>query len=104
MKLLASSLPSAIRPFGFAFVLGGALSASALAAPTLVDVSPRGLQIGGTTTLTFTGSDLSSQPRVVLPLAIAKQRARPRASANPVQIDVTLDKSAPPRIYNLRFA
>src|SRR5262245_61211242 len=103
MKLLAAVLPVAIRRFFLAVITLG-VAASASAAPPRIVVSPRGLRIGGPTTLTFTGSDLASQPRVVLPAAIAKQGARPGAQANQVQIDVALDKTAPAGIYNVRLA
>ncbi len=76
----------------------------AVAAPALTEVSPRGLQAGGTTTLTFVGSELGAQSRVVLPFSVAKQAVKPGAQANQVQIEVSLDKSTPAGVYHLRLA
>ena len=64
----------------------------------------RGLQAGGTTTLTITGGDLLPEPKLVLPLAIAQQVLKEGAAANQVQIDVTLDAATPQGIYQLRLA
>ncbi len=85
-------------------LLLGSNGARAVAAPTLTEVSPRGLQAGGTTTLTFAGSELGPQSRIVLPFAVAKQAVKPGAQANQVQIEVTLDKATPAGIYHLRLA
>ncbi len=76
----------------------------ALAAPTLTDVSPRGIQAGGTSTLTLAGGELGPQSRIVLPFAVAKQALKPGGQANQVQIEVTLDKATPAGIYHLRVA
>ncbi len=109
MKLLSACLLKALPRIALALLVGSSAATTAVAAPTLTDVSPRGLQAGGTTTLTFVGGELAAQPRILLPFPIAKQGARPGAQANgaqanKVQIDVTLDKATPAGIYHVRLA
>jgi hypothetical protein len=79
-------------------------SVDAASPPTIANLSPRGVQIGGTTTLSISGSDLIDQPRLVLPFPAAHQAVRQGATANQIQIDFTLDATAPPGIYQLRLA
>jgi hypothetical protein len=73
------------------------------AAPQVQTVSPRGLQRGGTTTLTIDGSDLADA-RLLTALPVASQVVKKGATANRVEIEVTLDKKAPPGFYQLRLA
>src|SRR5919197_903089 len=80
------------------------LPAAGAAAPQVQNVSPPGLQAGATTTLTIDGSDLLPAPRVLLGMPVAAQAVRPGATANRVQIDVTLAGDAPPGIHPLRLA
>jgi hypothetical protein len=103
MKLLAV-LTKALPLLALIVGLGSGAASTAVAAPTLAEVSPRGLQAGGTTTLTFVGNELGAQPRILLPFAVAKQAAKPGGQPNQVQIEVTLDKGIPPGIYHLRLA
>jgi hypothetical protein len=77
---------------------------SAVAAPTLTNVSLRGLQIGGTTVIAIDGKELMPDPQVLLPFPIAKQTVQPGANPNRVQIEITLDASVPAGIYQLRVA
>lgn len=79
-------------------------STAAAAAPTIGNLSLYGLQTGGTTTLTISGSDLLPDPRLVLPVPIAGQVLKEGATPNQVQIEVTLDAGVPAGIYQLRLA
>ncbi|HEX5273237.1 MAG TPA: hypothetical protein VFW33_22225, partial [Gemmataceae bacterium] len=66
-------------------------------------VSVRGLQVGGTTTLTIDGDDLGKQPRLLLSFA-AKQERKPGATDKQAVFDVTLAADVVPGYYNLRVA
>lgn len=79
-------------------------SAAAAAAPIVRNVDRLGLQIGGTTTLTIDGENLLPEPKLVLSAPIVKQVVQPKATANRVVLEVTLDKAALPGPYNLRLA
>src|SRR5262249_8969392 len=74
------------------------------AAPVLRNLDRAGLQAGGTTVLTIDGDNLLPEPKLVLPLPISKQVVRPGATANRVSIEVTLDRTPVPGLYNLRLA
>jgi hypothetical protein len=81
-----------------------ALACQAQAAgPVINNLSSRGLQIG-TSTLVISGSDLLPEPRLVLPVPIAGQTVKEGATANQVQLEITLDPSVTPGIYPLRLA
>ncbi|HUY91640.1 MAG TPA: hypothetical protein VMV10_23060 [Pirellulales bacterium] len=80
-----------------AMVAGGAQ-------PSIGNLSTRGLQAGATTTLVIDGADLLPEPRLLLSAPIAQQTVKPGAAANQVQIDVTLDASMAPGVYQLRLA
>jgi len=73
-------------------------------APTITNLSVRGLTIGQPTTIVIDGADLLPDPQLVLPVKIASQTVKPNATANRVELDVTLDASAAPGIYLLRIA
>src|SRR5688572_24489574 len=91
--------------FSFAAVLAlSAFVTAAHAAPTVTSISLRGLQAGGTTTITLQGSDLLTDPKLMAPFAITKQEVLPNATNQQVQIQVTLDASVSPGIYPLRLA
>ena len=79
-------------------------ASAASAAPTINSVSLRGLTIGQSTTIVIDGSDLLPDPKLVLPVKIAAQTVKPNATANRVEIDVTIDGSVTPGIYSLRVA
>src|SRR5688572_8778542 len=92
----------------FLAVLGVVVAAigttSDAAAPSVRSVSVRGLQIAGTTTLVFDGTDLAPNPRVLMSVPIAAQTVKPNATATRVEIEVTLDDKASPGLYNLHLA
>ncbi len=93
--------------FSSLFTLAAAvvcLETPLFAAPTITNVSVRGLTIGQPTTVVIDGSDLLPDPLLVLPVKIAAQTVKPNGTANHVEIDVTLDASAAPGIYLLRVA
>ena len=71
------------------------------AAPRVSSVNIRGLQIGGTTTIAVSGTDLVPNPRLSMFVPIARQTLRPNATATRVEFDVTLDRQVEPGIYNL---
>lgn len=77
---------------------------SAGAPPQIAKISAPTLQSGGVTTLIFDGTDLGPNPRVLLPVAIAEQKVKEGGTAAKVQIDVKLDASVPPGVYQLRLA
>jgi hypothetical protein len=76
----------------------------ALAAPTIANISPHGLQIGRPTTLVITGSDLSADVRIVSEVKIASQKVSSGARSTQVEIEVTVDTVTPPGIYTVRLA
>jgi hypothetical protein len=81
------------------------LAAPATAAtPTIRNLDRSGLQIGGTTTLTIDGDNLLPDPKLVLSAPIVKQVVQRQSTPNRVLIEVTLDKSVVPGLYNLRLA
>ncbi len=84
-----------------ALLFAGAASA---APPTIRNLDRLGLQIGGSTVLTIDGDNLLPEPKLVLPVPIVKQILQPKGTANRVIIEVTLDKTAVPGLYNLRLA
>ncbi|HEY2840632.1 MAG TPA: hypothetical protein VGJ26_15860 [Pirellulales bacterium] len=85
-----------------ALVLLGAVAADA--APTISNLSLRGLRSGGATTLVIEGTDLEADPQVVLSAPIAKQELKQPTTATRVEIEVTLDAAVAPGIYQLRVA
>ncbi|HTN77382.1 MAG TPA: hypothetical protein VL096_19120, partial [Pirellulaceae bacterium] len=87
---------------GLALLLGGA--SSLLAAPVVNQVSLRGLQVGGTTTLTLNGNDLLSEARLIAPFAIAKQELLPGATTQQVQLRITLAGDVRPGLFAVRLA
>jgi len=80
------------------------LTEAVAAAPEIGNLSLRGLQTGAATTLTIDGSDLLPEPRVILPIAIAKQSVKTGATANRVQIEIDLPAEVSPGLYHLRVA
>ena len=73
-------------------------------APTIKQLSTRGLQTGATTTLVVEGTDLGDDTEIVLMGPIAKQKLQQPATADRVEIAVTLDADFVPGIYSLRVA
>src|SRR5262245_53373257 len=92
-----------LRSVTLALALSLAVS-DAMAAPNVSNVSLRGLQTGGTTTLVVEGSDLLPDARVVAPFPITGQRLLPGSQANRIEMEVAVDDRAVPGIYQLRIA
>ena len=80
------------------------MSQAASAAPTISQLSLRGLQIGGRTTIAISGTELLPEPRLLLSAPIVRQSVRPGATAQRVEFDVEIDPKADPGIYYLRLA
>lgn len=74
------------------------------AAPNITNLSLRGLQIGGTTTVTIQGSDLLPAPRLIVGIPIEKQAVVEGSTATNLKLQVTLAKDTTPGLYNLRVA
>jgi hypothetical protein len=79
-------------------------SAASAAPPIVRNVDRLGLQIGGSTMLTIDGENLLPEPKLLLSAPIVTQVVQPKATANRVVIEVTIDKAATPGPYNLRLA
>ena len=60
-------------------------SAAANAAPTITNLSLRGLQAGGATTIVIDGTDLEAEPQIVLSVPIAKQELKQPATATRIE-------------------
>jgi hypothetical protein len=80
------------------------LAHAASAAPVISNVSLRGLQIGGTTTLVVQGSELAGDVKLLAPFAIAKQEVLPGGNGQQIQLALTLDATVAPGIYAVRLA
>ena len=85
-----------------AICLGAA--ASALAAPRIANVSLRGLQAGGLTTLVIDGSELLPDPKLWFSAPVAKQTIKEGATAQRLEVELALDGQTPSGIYLLRVA
>ena len=73
------------------------------APPQITRIAAPSLMAGSTTTLTIEGTNLTPNPRIVLPLPIASQTLKGPATANRVQLEVKLDRVSP-GFYPLRLA
>ena len=85
-------------------IAAASLASTAIAAPTITNITPRSLAVGGTTTLTIEGADLATRPRVLLPIPIERQEVKPGGTASRVQIEVKLPVSIAAGIRPLRVA
>src|SRR5262245_65040867 len=94
MKLLSSSLLSSL-------CLCVSVVSSQAAEPTVRNVNVRGLQVGGTTTITIDGDDLGKTPRLLFPFE-AKQTLKSGGTEKKVEFEVTLDDAVTPGLYHLR--
>lgn len=74
------------------------------APPNITNLSLRGFQIGGMTTVTLQGSDLLPAPKLIVGVAIEKQTVVQGSTATNLTLEVTLGKDATPGLYNLRIA
>ncbi|MFT7639552.1 MAG: hypothetical protein ACI9G1_001288, partial [Pirellulaceae bacterium] len=77
------------------------LSGFADAAPKISNMPIRGLQIGATSTVTIQGLELSADSIIVTSLPIESQKVL-EATANSLQVELTLAADVTPGIYNLR--
>jgi hypothetical protein len=77
-------------------------TSACLAAPTIKQISSPGLQTGATTVLVVEGTDLTDDTEVVLTVPVAAQKLPKPATADRVEIAITLDASVIPGIYPLR--
>jgi len=80
------------------------LGASASAAPRIDNVSLRGVQAGGVTTLVIDGDDLLPDGKVLLSAPSAKVVVKDGATAKRLEATVSLDGQTPAGIYLLRVA
>ncbi|MBI3838596.1 MAG: hypothetical protein HY288_11775 [Planctomycetia bacterium] len=98
----------AVLQFGclLSFALSIALigPATASAAPRINSLSLRGLQAGGTTTLVIDGSELLPEPRILLTAPVANQAIKDGATAQRLEVEISLDGQTPSGIYLLRVA
>src|SRR5262249_43635442 len=89
---------------GLVLLFSTCLPQAASAAPSIANLSPRGLQIGQPTTLVLSGSDLPADAQLVIDAKIASQTVKAGAKPDKVEIEVTLDPKTPPGIYAARVA
>ncbi|MGE5193062.1 MAG: hypothetical protein ACM3U2_11230 [Deltaproteobacteria bacterium] len=82
-------------------VFGLAARSAVAVEPTLRDISLRGLEVGGTTTLIVDGDDLGTAPRLLLPFA-ARQKLKPGGTDKRATFDVILATDVIPGYYQLR--
>jgi hypothetical protein len=76
--------------FGCVTWFASIISPSAFAAPNVTNISLRGLQIGGTTTVVIEGSELLPNPVLIASFPIANQTVKPNAQANRVEIEIAV--------------
>lgn len=70
-----------------------------MAAPSVANLSPRGLQIGNVTEVTLAGSELGPSVKLVAPFAIAQQEVLPGGNDKQVKLKLTLANDVAPGIY-----
>jgi hypothetical protein len=75
--------------------------AAAAAEPDVQSINVRGLQIGGTTSITIDGDRLGPNPRLLLPFNV-KTTLKSGATDKKVVFDVYVDDSATPGYHHLR--
>jgi len=73
-------------------------------APTISDVSIRGLQAGAVTRLTIKGTGLLPTPQVLLPISVTEYVVRDGATDKQVEVDLTLPPESPAGIVQMRLA
>ncbi len=101
---LLSSLAASCAVLAASLLGATGVSEVAHAAPTITNLSLRGLQIGETTTLTIDGAELSADAQVILDVPLVKQEVQPGATDKRLEVALTLDPQARPGIYALRLA
>ncbi len=82
-------------------LLACAASAQA-AAPTIRNISVRGLQIGGATRVVIDGADLLPSPQLLLSIPLKEQTLAPKATVTRVEFEVALPDNAEPGLIHLR--
>jgi hypothetical protein len=93
------------RLAGFlAIALGLTAGAAAQAAPRIANISLRGLQAGGVTTLVIEGSELGPEPRIYFSAPVARQTIKEGATPQRLEVEFLLDGQTPAGIYLLRVA
>src|SRR5688572_10409989 len=96
--------PRSLSCLSLAAVLIASFAAPLAAAPSIANISPRGLRIGQTTTISITGTDLTPDARLLMPATIASQTIKGEAKGDRMEIEVTLDAATPPGLYPVRLA
>lgn len=74
------------------------------APPTITNISLRGLQIGGTTTLVVEGTELLPNPVFVAPFPIASQSIKGNPQSKRIEIDVQIPAETTPGLFQVRVA
>ncbi len=74
------------------------------AAPRIGNLSLRGLQAGGITTLVIEGAELLPEPQIWLSVPGEKHTIKPGATAERIEVEFSLEGQTPPGIYHLRAA
>lgn len=96
-----------LRAWRFLSVMVAALfGAAALvqAAPTINNVSTRGLTIGAASSLVLDGAEFDANLKIVSTLPIAEQKVQLEGSNNRAKIELKVADQAAPGIYSLRVA
>src|SRR5262249_28833472 len=100
-----SSRGPAVRILSLALLLAVfVLTPPATAAPQIQPPGGQSLQTGTTTVLALTGADLLPEPRLLLPVPVAKLELHSGASSNQLRFAITLAADVPPGLYPLRIA
>ena len=79
-----------------------ACSRSLIAAPTISNLTVRGIQLGGKTTIAVDGKDLLPNPRLFLNIPVARQSLHKGATPTRLTFDIELDGSIAAGLRNLR--
>jgi len=85
---------------GATYLLG---ANAALAAPRIANVSLRGVQAGGVTTLVIEGNELAPEPHVWFTAPGVKATVKEGATAKRLEVELALPNPTPPGIYYLRI-
>jgi hypothetical protein len=92
------------RAWALAFALSLLMAQHAAAAPRINNLSLRGLQAGGVTTLVIEGSELLPDPRIFLSAPVARQVIKDGAKPERLEVEIALDGQTAGGIYLLRVA
>ncbi len=85
-------------------VLAAPWVSQAAAAPRIDNLSLRGLQAGGVTTLVVEGDDLTPDPRLLLSAPVTRASIKEGATAKRIEVELALDGQVPAGVYLLRAA